>query len=59
MLYRTPNWDTAHNILNKYDIRYVYVGDLERTTYPVQEEKFQRNLIQVFNKGNVTIYEVP
>ncbi len=59
MLYRTPNWDTAHNILNKYDIRYVYVGDLERTTYPVQEEKFQRNLIQVFHKGNVTIYEVP
>ena len=46
-------------ILKKYDIRYVYVGDLERSTYPVQEAKFQQNLIQVFQQGNVTIYEVP
>jgi uncharacterized membrane protein len=59
MLYRTPNWQTANEILNRYDIRYVYVGDLERSTYPVQEDKFQRNLIQVFQQGNVTIYEVP
>jgi YYY domain-containing protein len=58
-LYRTPNWDTAHEILNKYNIRYVYIGDLEHSTYPVQEAKFQRNLIQVFQQGSVTIYEVP
>ena len=58
-LYRTPNWDTAHEILNKYNIRYVYIGDLEQSTYPVQEAKFQRNLNRVFQQGNVTIYEVP
>ena len=59
LLYRTANWTTAHDILNKYNIRYVYIGDLEQSTYPVQESKFQRNLIQVFQQGSVTIYEVP
>ena len=58
-LYSTPNWETAANILRKYNIRYVVVGDLERSTYAVQEEKFQHNLIQVFQQGNVAIYEVP
>ena len=59
LLYRTANWNTAHDILTKYNIRYVYIGDLERSTYPVQEAKFQRNLIQVYQQGSVTIYEVP
>jgi len=59
MLYSTPNWETAHGILLKYGIRYVYVGGLERSTYTVQEEKFQQNLVKVFQQGNVTIYQVP
>ncbi len=59
LLYSTPNWEPARNILQKYNIRYVYVGALERSTYAVREDKFQRNLIQVFQQGNVTIYQVP
>jgi YYY domain-containing protein len=59
MLYGTPNWDTARDILNKYNVRYVYIGDLEQSTYRVQEAKFKQNLIQVFQHGNVTIYGVP
>jgi uncharacterized membrane protein len=58
-LYATLNWQPALDIIRQYNIRYVYVGGLERSTYPVQEDKFQRNLIQVFQQGNVTIYEVP
>ncbi len=58
-LYSTPNWDTASALLKKYNIRYVYVGDLERSTYALQEAKFQHNLTQVFQQGNETIYEVP
>ncbi len=58
-LYSTRDWQTAHSILEKYDIQYVYVGDLERSTYMVQEDKFQRNLTRVFQQGGVTIYEVP
>jgi uncharacterized membrane protein len=37
----------------------VYIGGLERTTYPIQENKFHSNLVQVFQQGSVTIYEVP
>jgi uncharacterized membrane protein len=59
LLYSTPTWEPARDILNKYGIRYVYVGGLERSTYVVQEDKFQQNLVQVFQKGNVTIYQVP
>ncbi len=59
LLYSTPNWETARQILQKYAVRYVYIGGLERSTYTVQEEKFQQNLIQVFHQGNVTIYQVP
>jgi YYY domain-containing protein len=58
-LYSTPNWETARLIMQKYNIKYVYVGDLERTTYPLQELKFQKNLVTAFQQGNVTIYEVP
>ncbi|HEX8990842.1 MAG TPA: DUF2298 domain-containing protein [Anaerolineales bacterium] len=59
MLYSTPNWEAAHLIIQKYNIKYVYVGDLERTTYPLQEAKFQKNLVTAFQQGSVTIYEVP
>jgi uncharacterized membrane protein len=58
-LYSTPDWQTARDLLKKYNIRYVYIGGLERTTYPIQENKFHSNLVQVFQQGSVTIYEVP
>ncbi len=58
-LYSTPNWQTAQQIIQRYNIKYIYVGDLERTTYNIQEAKFQRNLLAAFKQGGVTIYEVP
>ncbi len=57
-LYSTPDWQAALAILNQYNIQYIYIGDLERSTYPVQEDKFRTHLTQVFQQGNVTIYEV-
>jgi YYY domain-containing protein len=59
LLYATAKWETASEILGKYNIRYVYIGSLERTTYSVQEEKFRAHLKMVFQQGNVTIYEAP
>lgn len=59
MLYATNDWPTTQAIIDRYDIRYIYVGNLERSTYQVNEEKFNRFLKPAFQQGNVTIYEVP
>jgi len=58
-LYRTADWQVTVNILNQYQIKYVYIGNMERTTYHVNEVKFQNNLQPLYQKGTVTIYEVP
>ncbi|MFN8412302.1 MAG: DUF2298 domain-containing protein [Anaerolineales bacterium] len=58
-LYSIPDWDTANSILKKYNIRYVFIGNTERVTLPVSEEKFASHLKQVFQQGIVSIYEVP
>lgn len=58
-LYATPSWDMAREIINRYNIRYIYIGPLERSSYPVNEEKFNLFLKPVYRQGNVTIYEVP
>jgi YYY domain-containing protein len=59
LLYVTNDWPTTQSIIDRYDIRYIYVGNLERGTYPVNEEKFNRFLKPVFQQGSVTIYEAP
>ncbi len=58
-LYTTPNWVEAQMVLNRYDIRYVVVGPLERATYPVEEGKFRQYLIVAYQNDEVTIYVVP
>jgi uncharacterized membrane protein len=56
-LYSTSNWITAKNILEKYNLRYIYIGDIERETYQISEEKFVFNLPVIFNNSSVVIYE--
>jgi uncharacterized membrane protein len=58
LIYRTNNWGTAKTYLDLYEVRYVFVGSLERTTYPVSDTKFKLFLEPVFSQGQVTIYEV-
>lgn len=57
-LYATGDWNTAREIITRYNIRYVFVGNLERGK-PLQEEKFQNHLSVAFQQGMVTIYQVP
>lgn len=57
-LYATSDWTLAETIISRYDIRYIYVGGLERGE-PLQEEKFQSNMRLVFQQGDVVIYEAP
>jgi len=56
-LYSTNNWITAKNVLDKYNLRYIYIGDIERKTYQISEEKFVLNLSVIFNNSGVIIYE--
>jgi YYY domain-containing protein len=63
-LYTTNDWKTAQVILQKYNIRYIVIGPVERNTYSantaaLNESKFQRNLAAPYKSGNVEIYSVP
>lgn len=58
-LYQTTDWETARAIIERYNIRYVYIGALERGAYLVSEDKFDLFLREIFRQGQVVIYEVP
>lgn len=58
-LYETPDWNTALDIIQRYDIAYIYVGSLELSTYAVFREKFDQFLEVGFEQGGVAIYLVP
>jgi len=58
-LYTTSDWVTTQEIIDRYNIRYIFVGNLERSSYQVNEEKFNRFLRPGFQQGSVTVYEVP
>ncbi len=58
-LYSTRSWEETAQILQQYDIRYVYIGARERSTYNLFEAKFERMLTPVFRQGEVVIYEAP
>jgi len=56
-MYSTNDWITAKDILEKYNLRYIYIGDVERNTYQISEEKFKLNLPVIFKNSSVVIYE--
>ncbi len=58
-LYSTSDWSQALAILEMYDVRYVVVGTVERYAYAVNEDKFAKNLREIFRQGQVVLYEVP
>jgi uncharacterized membrane protein len=67
-LYCSRDWETARAILEQYDIRYVYLGGLERITYTpgkpdcpggLYEPLFERFLTPVFRQGDAAVYQVP
>lgn len=59
LLYTTRSWDEAAAIIEKYDIRYIVVGRLEKRAYPVEMSKFETHLQVVFQEGETVIYQTP
>jgi YYY domain-containing protein len=63
-LYNTPDIAQAQEILNKYDVSYVYIGELERSYYwPEGIAKFEQMarsgvLEAVYQDEAVTVYKV-
>ena len=58
MLYSTQVWDEAVEVLDRYGIRYVYVGSLERKQFSEQElGKFGQYMNPIYRNRGVTIYE--
>ncbi len=58
-LYRTTSWDVAQAILERYGIRYVYYGDLERMSYEtVGLAKFQEHLRVIYHTEGVSVFAV-
>ena len=58
-IYGDAGWSTAlEDVLNLYDVRYIYVGGLERSSYSAQGvDKFADHLPVAFASGNVVIYQ--
>jgi uncharacterized membrane protein len=56
ILYTTDQWDEAQGIINKYEIDYIYIGPIERSTYAVVEDKFLNHLSLVFENSETRIY---
>jgi YYY domain-containing protein len=57
-LYTSLNVEETLTLLDKYDIRYVYVGPLEREQYPAEGlAKFAGMMSAVYESGGVVIYK--
>ncbi len=59
IIYKTLDPQAALTLLDKYDITYVYVGPLERSTYGAGGlAKFERIMDVAYRSDGVTIYKV-
>lgn len=58
-IYVTEEVDEARRLLDKYDVRYVFLGERERNKYPLlMTEKFDSLGRRTFESGVVVIYDV-
>ena len=56
-LYKSPDWDQTQEILKAYNVKYVYIGELERLTYsPVFDGKFDAFMELIYENDRVKIY---
>jgi len=56
-LYKSPNWEQTQEIMKAYNVKYVYIGELERLTYdPIFDGKFDAFMELVYQNDGVKIY---
>jgi uncharacterized membrane protein len=58
-IYRTRDLSEARSLLERYDVDYIFVGELERRDYPAASlAKFERLATPVFRSGTTAVYRV-
>lgn len=59
-IYTNTNSETVLSLMKRYNARYLYVGSLEKTTYPQANlNRFSEFMQTVYSADGVTIYQVP
>jgi uncharacterized membrane protein len=59
LIYTDPDINLTKDMLNKYNVSYVIIGDNEREKFPnIDEAKFNQIGKIVFTSGNLTIYQI-
>ncbi len=58
MIYETRDWELAASLIRQYNVRYIFVGSAERSAYQVQEQKFDRYAVEVFQQGQTRIFQI-
>ena len=59
-IYTNTNPEAVLSLLKRYDAHYLYVGSIEKTTYPQANlNRFSGFMQTVYSANDVTIYEVP
>ncbi len=57
-IYETKNKDQALDLIKKYNVQYIFVGEKEREKYKISEEKFAQIGEIVFQSGKTKIYKI-
>jgi uncharacterized membrane protein len=58
-MYESPDYADTRKLLNQYQVKYVVIGEMERTKYKdINETKFSNIGKPVFNQGSTTIYQI-
>ncbi len=59
LIYETPDSQLANQLIKSYGVSYVYIGNLERKTYPyLQEGKFFGLGQVVFESGDAKLFKI-
>ncbi|HLX56436.1 MAG TPA: DUF2298 domain-containing protein [Ktedonobacteraceae bacterium] len=59
-IYTSTNTQTVLSLLEHYNVTYLYVGSLEKSTYPGSDlDRFRQFMPVVYSLDGVTIYQVP
>lgn len=58
-MYESTDLQQTKTLLQNYNVKYVYIGSLERQKYPnLSEEKFQQLGILIYQNGDTRIYKM-